>query len=285
MGYRPCIIWLPCTWGGIPLLLIKADPVVSLSMIHGAWLSLGRIGSSLRARRARVETSVFDFGTHVLKHPTLGFFWRNVYPNCNIVCNSLECNLTRRYFDCAALAQPCSRVLGPESCRFARAVNDLTTERLWGDCSTPIQDELGQCFNRCKGTVIWRCVACMFSQALRNTTCCNSTSLQLASLASSFTPFFNLFHREPNARRELGIFCVVQHSPEAQQRYLQAAVADYDLFKPSSLQDIVACFFFSGRIAERWDFSWTKLCSGKIIWNMIWNLFWLGWNNLWLRKW
>lgn len=86
----------------------------------------------------------------------------------------------------------------------------------------------------------------MFSQALRDTTYCKSTSLQLASLASSFTPCFNLFHREANARRELGIFCVVQHSPEAQQRYLQAAVADYDLFKPSSLQDTVACFFFQG---------------------------------------
>ena len=195
MGYRPCIIWLPCTWGRIPLLLIKADPVVSWAMIHGAWISLGRIGSSLRARRARVETSVFDFGTHVLKHPTLGFFWRTFIQIATLE-SSLECNLTRRKILTARSGTtlhpvPLSKTVGFFALKAVGLQGQwMTSPQL--NAFGGIAANQDNVFNRCKGTVIWRCVTCMFSQALRNTTYCNSTSLQLASLASSFTPFFNL---------------------------------------------------------------------------------------------
>lgn len=183
------------------------------------------------------------------KASNFGVLLTNLYPNCNIGVLIGVQSHAEKNFDCAlwhnlAPGTPIqdSRVLCPESCRFARAVNDLTTtERLWGDCS-----ESGQCFNRCKGTVIWRCVTCMFSQALRNTTYCNSTSLQLASLASSFTPFFNLFIENQMQGENSAFFALcnilLRRSSVTYRRQLQTMTCS----SPVLFRTVLRVFFFRG---------------------------------------
>lgn len=95
-----------------------------------AWISLGRIGSSWRARRW-VETSVFYFWTHVLKASEFGVLLTNLYPNCNIgvligVHFDRGAILTARSGTKFAPGTPKGknanqRVLCPKSCRFERA--------------------------------------------------------------------------------------------------------------------------------------------------------------------